>query len=285
VNQPSVSVCLITYNHRNFIREAIEGVLMQQVNFPLELIIADDFSTDGTREIIYAYKDLYPELITIIPRVKNLGAAKNWIELMNSPRFKYVAYFEGDDYWTDRFKLQKQVDFLETHPEYVGCFHNTEERYDDDDDKPSFLYCNFSSAQKVTYSDLSYSNLMPTCSIVYKNGLYDHLPAWFETLPIGDWPMHLLHAQFGDFWYMPKIMAVHRLHKNSVWMLQDAHRNNQLILDTYEKMIKGFSYNQDYSQQLVSAKLSFMNSSLKVAQKQSFKKRFKNFVIRMIERL
>lgn len=109
---PLLSVCLITYNHEDFIRQAIDGVLMQIVNFDWELIIADDCSTDSTRAIILEYKEKYPDFIKLILQEKNVGAAKNWMDLITTPKSKYIAYFEGDDYWTDPLKLQKQVDCL-----------------------------------------------------------------------------------------------------------------------------------------------------------------------------
>ena len=118
-NVPLLSVCLITYNHENYIRQAIEGVLMQKVNFNWELIIAEDCSTDKTRDIILEYKKKHPDFIKLILQEKNVGPAKNWIELITKPNSKYIAYFEGDDYWTDPLKLQKQVGFLEANPDYV----------------------------------------------------------------------------------------------------------------------------------------------------------------------
>lgn len=123
MNNPLLSVCLITYNHANYIRDAIEGVLMQKVKFPWELIIADDYSTDGTREIVQEYKKSHNDFIKIILQEKNVGGAQNWIDLITTPKSKYIAYFEGDDYWTDPYKLQKQVDYLENNPDY-GLIHS-----------------------------------------------------------------------------------------------------------------------------------------------------------------
>ena len=118
-----LSVCLITYNHEKYIRNAIEGVLMQKVDFEWELIIADDCSTDGTQAILNEYKNKYPDFIKLILQEKNVGPAKNHIELITTPKSKYIALCDGDDYWTDPLKLQKQVDFLETNKDYVLCFH------------------------------------------------------------------------------------------------------------------------------------------------------------------
>lgn len=122
MNSPLLSVCLITYQHASFIRQAIESVLMQKVNFHWELIIADDFSTDGTREILLGYKKKYSEFIRLILQEENVGATKNWMDLIKTPQSKYITCFEGDDYWIDPHKLQNQVDFLEANPEYgVVC--------------------------------------------------------------------------------------------------------------------------------------------------------------------
>lgn len=120
---PLLSIVTITYNHEPFIAKTIEGVLMQQVNFPIELIIAEDCSTDGTRAICQRYAEQYPELIRLITSEFNVGAVVNERRAMLTARGKYIAFCEGDDYWTDPLKLQRQVDFLEAHPDYSVTFH------------------------------------------------------------------------------------------------------------------------------------------------------------------
>lgn len=117
-----ISVCLITYNHAAFIRQAIEGVLMQKIDFPWEFIIADDKSTDGTTDILLEYQKKYPRLIKLLLQEKNVGPGKNWMDLISAPKGKYIAYIEGDDYWTDNYKLQKQVNFIEANPSYSICW-------------------------------------------------------------------------------------------------------------------------------------------------------------------
>src|SRR6187402_2860382 len=124
-DSPLVSVCLITYNHKEYIVQAIESVLMQKTSFGWELIVADDYSTDGTRDILLEYQKQYPELITLILQEHNVGPAKNWMTLMEKPRTKYIAYFEGDDYWTDPLKLQKQVNVLEKNDELAIAAHGS----------------------------------------------------------------------------------------------------------------------------------------------------------------
>lgn len=118
MDSPLLSVCLITYNQAPYIRQAIDSILMQNISFSWELIIADDFSVDGTRETAASYASEYPGLIKLILQKKNVGATLNWIELMCTASGKYIAYLEGDDFWTESDKLQKSVDFLEQNPSY-----------------------------------------------------------------------------------------------------------------------------------------------------------------------
>jgi len=108
---------MITYNHAPFIAEAIEGVLQQKTNFPFELIIGEDCSTDGTREIVFEYQKKYPDIIRVITSDKNVGAKQNGLRTLKAGRGKYIAFCEGDDYWHHPLKIQKQADYLEKHPE------------------------------------------------------------------------------------------------------------------------------------------------------------------------
>ncbi len=118
-----LSVVTVTYNHEPYITKTIEGVLSQQINFPMEFIIAEDCSKDGTRAICNRYALQYPSLIKFITSEANVGAIENERRAMLVATGKYIAFCEGDDYWTDPLKLQKQVDFLEANPDYSVCFH------------------------------------------------------------------------------------------------------------------------------------------------------------------
>ncbi|MEG1611126.1 MAG: glycosyltransferase [Alistipes sp.] len=121
---PMVSVCMITYNHAPYIRQAIEGVLMQQTSFPIELIIGEDCGTDATRAIVKEYETQRPDLIVGQYPEHNRGMMNNFMTVLSASQGKYIALCEGDDYWTDPLKLQKQVDFLEAHPDYGMCYTN-----------------------------------------------------------------------------------------------------------------------------------------------------------------
>lgn len=122
---PLVSVSVITYNHEKYIRQCLDGILMQNVNFPYEVLVHDDASPDGTADIIREYETKYPGIIKPIYQTENQYSQGKSVSRFNwdRARGKYLAYCEGDDYWTDPGKLQKQVDFLEAHSEYVATAH------------------------------------------------------------------------------------------------------------------------------------------------------------------
>lgn len=123
VPDPLVTVFTITYQQAEYIRDCIEGVLMQKTTFPVEYVIGEDCSTDGTREIVFGYAKKYPGKIRVVTADRNVGLKANAERCRNVLRGKFVALCEGDDYWTDPLKLQKQVEFLEANPDYVMCYH------------------------------------------------------------------------------------------------------------------------------------------------------------------
>lgn len=211
---PLLSVCLITYNHVNFIKQAIDGVLMQKVDFAWELIIADDFSTDGTREILLEYKNKYPDFIKLILQEKNVGSAQNFIDLITVPISKYITYFDGDDYWIDPLKLQKQVDFLEANPDFAICFHKVEIL---ENNQIKNDYITNVPHQVSTIVDLAKGNFIHSPSCVFKNNISKILGPNFSKSPLGDYYVHIMNAQYGDIFCIDEIMAVYRVHEKSIW--------------------------------------------------------------------
>lgn len=122
-NEIMVSVIVLTYNHEKYIRQALESILMQQVDFNYEILVGDDCSTDSTPQILLEYQNRYPELFCVRLRYRNIGATKNLYELLMLAQGKYVAYLEGDDYWCNAYKLKKQIDYLVEHISIIGCTH------------------------------------------------------------------------------------------------------------------------------------------------------------------
>jgi glycosyltransferase involved in cell wall biosynthesis len=217
-NKPLVSVCMISYNHQAFISRAIEGVLMQETNFPIELVIGEDCSTDGTREICLEYQHKHPNIIRVLPRNKNLGMMPNFIDTLENSKEKYIALCEGDDYWTDPLKLQKQVSFLEENPDFAICFHRVKMVFEEESDE---ILSNENQKEISEFEDLALENYIHTPSCVFRNGLFEKFPDWFYQSPVGDWVLHLLNAQHGKIKFLEDVMAVYRIHNNGVWSMKD----------------------------------------------------------------
>ncbi|PTS92382.1 hypothetical protein DBR27_19765, partial [Flavobacterium sp. HMWF030] len=119
-----VSVCVITYGHEKYIEQTIDGILMQEVDFDFELIISNDCSPDQTDEVVKSYLKDHPKSnkVKYFSHKKNMGAYQNFVFSLENSNGKYIALCEGDDYWTNPLKLQKQVDFLESNPDFSICF-------------------------------------------------------------------------------------------------------------------------------------------------------------------
>lgn len=209
---------MITYNHESFIREVIESTLMQKTNFSFELVIGEDYSTDNTRNICLEYQKKYPNKIKILCPKKNLGMIANFKATLNACKGKYIALCEGDDYWTDSYKLQKQIDFLEANPEYVMCFHKAEIKQEiayNSSSKLTYKPANLLK-QDITTEDLIKEWLIPTASVVFRR---QHLPPfyeWFYKVISMDIPLLTLIADKGKVRYIPDIMSVYRKHEGGI---------------------------------------------------------------------
>lgn len=212
---PLVSVCMITYNHESYIAQAIEGILMQKTDFQFELIIGEDFSTDKTRNICLDYERKFSGKICILQGKKNLGMIPNFIKTLDECRGKYIAICEGDDYWIDTEKLQKQVDFLESNHDFSMCFHKVEVKYENDEAKN--YISNPYQKEISTFEDLAEGNFIHTLSCLFRNNLFDEFPAWLKTSPVGDYPLHLLNAQFGKIKFFDDVMGVYRINDGGIW--------------------------------------------------------------------
>jgi glycosyltransferase involved in cell wall biosynthesis len=224
---PVLTIACIAYNHEKYIARCIEGFLVQETDFPFEIIIHDDASTDNTQNIIREYKEKYPNIIKPILQTENhwigKGISATVTVVWPSCRGKYIAWCEGDDYWTDPFKLQKQVTFLEQNPDYSICFHRVYELIDDSQLIKSLL--NQEEEEKTfTIEYLAGYNFIHTPSVVFRNNFSETLPNWLSKSPVGDYPLHLLNARKGLIKYYPECMAVYRKHSASTWSSLSAQK-------------------------------------------------------------
>lgn len=211
-----LSICIITYNQDKYIERAIESALMQQCNFTREIIISDDCSTDGTREIIASYAAKYPDLIKAHFAENNLGMLRNWEKALKLCTGKYIALLEGDDFWNDPLKLQKQYNILQTHPDVVISFTNATNKYESGEqgyeryvDKADEFY---------TTKDLLEYNFIPTCSVVMQNHISNAFfhPAYYKS-PFADWIIHILNSRFGKIHFLNQFTCTYQIHGMGVW--------------------------------------------------------------------
>ncbi len=212
---PLLSVLVITYNQERYLGQALDSALGQETDFGVEIVVGEDGSTDGTREVLEAYRNAHPTQITALFRESNLGMMPNFVSTFRACTGRYMALLEGDDYWTDTQKLQRQVDLLEGDPGLSSTFHNVEVVHEDRE-HPNHLFHKQPLKSRFSLRDVVSGFFVPTCSTVFRAGLWT-FPDWFETMPMGDWPLHVLNAEHGDLGYLDRVMGAYRVHGSGVW--------------------------------------------------------------------
>lgn len=230
-----VSAAMIAYNQERCVAQAIESVLAQKTRFDWELIIGEDRSTDATRAVCEDYCRRYPERIRLLLQPTNAGMMRNFMQTLELCRGTYVAICEGDDYWTDPYKLQKQVDFLDAHPDFAICFHNVRVVWDDGS-RMGELLCPPDQKAVSRLDDLLRANFIPTPAVMFRNHLFGPFPDWFAELQMADWPLHILNARHGKIGYLDEVMAVYRRHGGNTFASRDVLRNYRAILQVYERV-------------------------------------------------
>lgn len=222
---------MIAYNHEKFIKNAIEGVLMQKTSYSFQLVIGEDCSNDATRIICEKYAEKYPNKIILLPSEKNLGMMPNFIRTLKACTGKYIALCEGDDYWIDTLKLQKQVDFLESHSNYSGCYHHVYRALSNNNfdisSKKIYKGC---PLKKITIEDLLYNkySLFHTSSFVFRSNLLEY-PEWFNTMVSGDMSLFFIIAAKGPIGYIQNVMSVYREHEGGITKTSD--HNEKLAIN------------------------------------------------------
>lgn len=239
-----VSICCITYNHENYISDAIESFLMQVVDFPIEIIIHDDASTDHTAKIIKEYENKYPDIIKPVFQKVNQYSKK--IKILSTyvfpiARGKYIAVCEGDDYWTDPYKLQEQINYLDNHSNCSVVVHGS--ILVGSKNKKTIKKIRPAKANKMFNVEeviLGGGGLFATNSMVFRSKYVRILPAFYNNYPIGDYPMIIFLSLMGEVYYINKVMSAYRylvpgswssVHSNSIRKQIENFENVSNILD------------------------------------------------------
>lgn len=240
-NLPMVTVVCITYAHEKFIRQALDSFLMQKTNFRYQIFVGEDKGPDGTADIIREYAAKYPDKIVPFIRENNMGAQRNLIDMCSKAQSPYIAFCEGDDYWTDEYKLQKQFDYMESHPTMRQCFHDTEivdelengwflseqfktkDNLESDQNKMIWPRSMSGFKPKNSYNAGAYikQGFVHTSSMFFRWDYTIKIPEWYYTHQLGDFTIWLIQLGKGRFGYIPHIMSVYRRHEGGAYYFND----------------------------------------------------------------
>lgn len=226
-NNIKVSICVLAYNHAAYIKDCLEGILMQQRNFEIEILIHDDASTDGTTDIIRMYETKYPNIVKPIYESENQyskGYAGHMDDTFNIPRAQgsYIAFCEGDDYWIDPLKLQKQIDILDADGTLMAVVCNSQ-KVDLKGELLEQRYNNITPNNengRITLRDFFNQNpVYPTATVMFRNRNLDKILSMTSVTAnpyLGDWTLWIILHTFGDFYYIDDVTAAYRINPTSV---------------------------------------------------------------------
>jgi glycosyltransferase involved in cell wall biosynthesis len=258
-----VTVLLTTYNHEKYIAQALDTVLMQETEFDYEIVVLEDCSTDRTRDILLSYQMQYPGKIRLRLAERNEPTnSRPFAEEFQASSSPYIAMLDGDDYWTSSKKLEKQVEFLEAHPDCVLCFHNAIMIYEDG--RVPGRYNGLNQKPFSVLEDLWQYCFIASATPMLRKNVLDKFPEWYYTTPVGDWPLYMLCAQHGQIGYMDEILAVYRIHGEGIWSKQNKIQKLESLIAIYESMNAnlGFRYNG-----IVQSRISKWKNDLEIAKR------------------
>lgn len=263
-NKILVSVCMITYGHEKYIRKAIESILDQDCSFIVEIIVSNDASPDLSDDIINALikENSSGHVIRYFRHDTNLGMMQNFLFALGQCRGKYIALLEGDDYWTDNQKLQKQVDALESNPDISMCFHKTYDLLQSGKVVAPMSTFHAEQVQIFKLEDIAQGNFIHTPSVVFRSKFLP-FPEKLSSAPIGDYLLWLHLASNGNILYLPDCMAHYR---EGVGVWSGAKKTNRILQWCFSLFLcidyfKEVSIQDSLRRQLMEAKLQLMDAS------------------------
>ncbi len=272
VGEPEISVCIQTYQHSKYIRQCLDSILDQKVNFDYEILLGEDASNDGTREICIEYADKFPDKIRLF-----LHSRKNNIEICGHPtgrfnfmynlfhaRGRYVAFCEGDDYWVDPQKLQKQYNFLEDHSECSVCFTAAQFHFEQNPAREKIYRPKKAASQKrydLKDAIIKAGEFMITASIFFRQKYMDEIPEWMFNSPVGDLPLSLFLGTKGKYGYIDDVTCVYRVNTSGSWSHQmnfEKRREHVFkILEMYDEFNEYTDYKYNWLVQIEKARIHF----------------------------
>ena len=283
--KPLVSVSVVSYNHVNYIKQCLDGILMQKTTFPFEIILGEDYSSDGTRAICKNYAERFPDKIRLPLRsrkdvIKINGKPTgrfNFIENLKTCQGNYIALCEGDDYWTDPLKLQKQVDFLENNHDVNICFTRAQllknEVFSMHDIPKPFYNSAFNYIELIKHY-----NFIATCSVVFRKPISFEFPTWFYKLPFGDLGIYKLVSENKEIQCIDEVMSVYRIHDNGVYSGLNALKTEQNYLNFFRTIFPALNMEEKQIVSLKIKEVTYRISKLKYPNRPWFQKFYNRYL-------
>ncbi len=244
-----INVIVTTYNHEKYITQCLESILEQKGDYQIEIIVGDDASTDDTRRIVEGFQERNPEVIIVLPLDENLGVTKNLKRCLDACSGEYIAICEGDDYWTDEYKLQKQMTFMERHQDFSMCFSALMIYHQDLDKFEPFQDQLQLKKNILSTEDLILNNSIGNFSCcMYRTNVIRQFPDDLFDLFTVDWMFNMVCGQFGKIGFIRDWMSVYRKHARGVWAgRSNLERTTRLLrlVDDYNRFF-GYKYKDDF---------------------------------------
>lgn len=249
-----VSVCCITYKQKPYIEQAIDSFLMQETNFPFEIIIGEDNGCDGTLVILNEYQKRYPKIIKIVTSDNNVGMNVNFLRVFHAAQGEYIALCEGDDYWTSEYKLATQYDEMLKHPEANFSFHK------------SACILNGQEINELSHGDSikhfscedmfdHIGMIAATSSYMFSKDIVDKLPKWFEKAEVGDFFLEVYGMKDSHGLYIPNKMSAYRVSAINSWSNQI--NDFEKYITIFNKLIENFNWcRADFGNELVNRRIA-----------------------------
>jgi glycosyltransferase involved in cell wall biosynthesis len=233
---PLVSVSMTAFNSERWLARALDSVLLQRTDFPIEIVLGDDYSTDGTLAIARSYQKQSPHLIRVLERNANIGMQRNFYDTFDQCRGRYIAWLDADDYWTDPDKLSLQVQALESDLSVSACGHYV--RWVSHDGEIKQKSRPALPAGRYGLKDILRRNFLPSPSIMFRNGLHRDLPDWFfDLVGLADWPILVMAGLSGDIVLLDRVMADYMLTPGSAYMSKSLLYQDAIDVEFYEHVV------------------------------------------------
>lgn len=279
--QPIVTIVCTTYNHEKYIADCFEGFLSQRTNFKYEILVHDDASKDNSASLIREYEHKYPDVFRVICQTENQYSkgVNIWFDILfPMAKGKYIAICEGDDYWIDPLKLQKQVDFMEDHPDYSMCYHNAVSLYVQAHRLHAFD--GTLESYDLSFYDAVHSWRVPTASILFRKKGFKY-PEWLDVIYSGDYSLILICSLLGKIHSIGGIRSVYRINTEGTSATARLKDKGIFILSQKKKLLESFNKGTNYKfKEIVDSKIEELNQEISFQ-----KKKNKSLLLCIIDKL